>query len=575
MANDVEVDTQTTVESIASLWLQMGLSSNEMVERIKQIKELHMTVNRNSLKTEQLSLNKLIEYNEKKLQEINVMQSDLTLPPFVTPNDRSLKQIGRILVYKYNELLVLKKERLKQYNELHSKKDKLLKNMNMKSKDMRTATNIPSEEELMHLQSYVSDLSKERQKRFNKYQSFHKILKQLFTDLEREPISEFEKHLLFQTPEEFVLSDDHMKALQTLHSELESCYQQNNDKRKQMEKRLDSLWNKLDVEQSYRDVFYRNKNGCKPSVLSLLEEEIFKYEELKRQNIELFVDKVRQELNEWYDKCYISDEQKDKFRPFMESNEFSEELLDCHETELKRIQEYYEECEEMFAKLEEWHELWERFKELENKANDPNRFNNRGGALLAEEREKNLIKKKLPKVETILKKFSDERQKERQQFFQVFGIPVKQYLENLKMEYQDIKENEKRERQRLKQMELNPQLKGKKVTPICGGVGLRKTPVKRAFTPSSPLPNCGPNTKVRRVGAPLTPSKLNNEINCQSLTKRVNPSRPVPRARARNIQNQFNQMGETHGADDARYASVLSIDEDQFQVFPILYKNLI
>jgi vacuolar-type H+-ATPase subunit I/STV1 len=227
----------------------------------------------------------------------------------------------------------------------------------------------------------------------------------------------------------------------------------------------------------------------------------------------------------------------------------------------------------MFDKLEEWGEMWDRFRELESKANDLNRINNRGGALQAEKREKNQIKKKLAKLESILKKFSEERHKQRSEFFEVFGIPVKQYLENLKMEYQDMKENEKKERQRLKQMEINGQLKGKKMTPICGGgVVMRKTPVKRTFTPSpSMATNGSSNSKVRRVGAPLTPSKVNNDINCQTITKKANKGCPVPRARARNLQNQINQMADTPNIE----GSVLSIDEDQFQVILFNYFSFI
>ena len=514
------------------------------------------------------SLEKLKKFIETKLILINQILDDLTLPHFVAPNDRPLKQVGRILVFKHKELESLKKERLKQMSELLAKRDKLLNSMNMKAKTWKTATNIPNEEELMHLQSYVSDLSKEHNKRFNKYQSLRKIIETLFTELEREVISQFEKHLILDDPENFILSEEHMKSLQALHAELESCYQQNNNKRNQMEKRLESLWDKLEVDQSYRDCFYRNKTGCKPSILSLLEQEVLKYEELKRQNIEMFVDKVREELIVWYDRCYISEEQKEDFRMFFESIEFSEELLERHEAEVRRLQNHYEECAEMYAKLEEWQQLWERFKELENKANDPNRFNNRGGALLAEEREKNQIKKKLPKLETLLKKFSEDRFREKSEHFLVFGVPVKQYVENQKMEYQDMKENEKRERQRLKQLELNGQLKGKKMTPLAQGMVLKRTPVKRTFTPSSPVPNGSSQSKVRRIGAPLTPSRVINEINTQTLTKRANANPPIPRARARNVQAQINRLARMADRSDTPSAegSLLSIDEDQFQV---------
>ncbi|CAG2111983.1 unnamed protein product [Medioppia subpectinata] len=287
VAAETDADSREAFQDLISVWVQMGLSTHDMMNRMKEIKQIHSTANRNALKTDTSRLERLIQYTDTKLSKIDAILADLTLPSFRAPTHVSREELGRILVYKFSELEALKKERLNQLTELKSKRDKLLKKMNMKAKELRTATNIPCDEELMHLQSYVSDLTKELSKRFNKYK---KIIEKLFKELERDVNSDFEKHLLFEGSDDFILSDDHMKRLATLHSELETCYQQNADKRAEMEKRLDSLWNKLEVEQSYRDAFYRNKNGCKPSVLALLADEVNKYEEPKPQNIQEFIE---------------------------------------------------------------------------------------------------------------------------------------------------------------------------------------------------------------------------------------------------------------------------------------------
>ncbi|CAG2182242.1 unnamed protein product, partial [Oppiella nova] len=141
---DVSADTRATVEKMTAVWLQMGLNTTEMVDRMKEMREIHATANRNALKTESSTLQRLIEYNERKLQEINGILVDLTLPSFTAPTFVSLKQTGRILVYKHNELEALKRERLNQLTQLKSKRDRLLKMMAAKAKEFNTATNIPS-----------------------------------------------------------------------------------------------------------------------------------------------------------------------------------------------------------------------------------------------------------------------------------------------------------------------------------------------------------------------------------------------------------------------------------------------
>ena len=42
----------------------------------------------------------------------------------------------------------------------------------------------------------------------------------------------------------------------------------------------------------------------------------------------------------------------------------------------------------IFDLLQERETLWEKMKELDQRANDPDRFHNRGGQLLAEEKER-------------------------------------------------------------------------------------------------------------------------------------------------------------------------------------------
>lgn len=119
------------------------------------------------------------------------------------------------------------------------------------------------------------------------------------------------------------------------------------------------------------------------------------------------------------------------------TDDFTEELLNLHEAEVKTLKKYYEDHRELFEGVTKWQENWTVYLELDvsailmnlvgkhlkqtsslgvvgcvcecmffpsqKKANDPSRFNNRGGNLLKEEKQRTDLQKSLPKVRKCLK----------------------------------------------------------------------------------------------------------------------------------------------------------------------------
>jgi len=455
VAKHVSEEAYDKLKMVAQMWMQMGIGKTRREQRIAEVFELLTTVIGNIYEGEKKHLEEVIEYRDKKLKEINEFLSDLSLNPYVIPDDVSLMQLAKLMHIKYEELKAIRDERMNMMTELKSTRAKLCLALGIQPKSFTMATNIPSEDELIQLQSYISDLAKEKSKRSAKYQTLRKMIQSLFTETEREPYDDFEKELLFGDVNQFILSDENIRRLQALHAELEAEYSRNNEQRKTFESRLVNLWNRLEVTQTERDLFLAENCGCKPSVLKSLAVEIDKYEELKRQNIGIFIGKIRPELDEWYEKCCCSDDDRESFKPFLEDDDFSEELLEVHEKELEKWQQFYTENESVFTKLNRWKELWLKLHELESKMSDPSRFNNRGGALLMEEKERKQLHKGLPKLQKDLqalgKEWSDRNGGKK---FKVYGIELDKYFDDCWNDYQQAKENEKMQRQRQKQIDL-------------------------------------------------------------------------------------------------------------------------
>lgn len=75
-------------------------------------------------------------------------------------------------------------------------------------------------------------------------------------------------------------------------------------------------------------------------------------------------------------------------------------------------------CSAIFEKFAERSAWWEKMIALEAKQNEPGRFNNRGGQLLREEKERKQLNSKLPEIEAEIKMLADEyRDRTNKDFF--------------------------------------------------------------------------------------------------------------------------------------------------------------
>lgn len=82
--------------------------------------------------------------------------------------------------------------------------------------------------------------------------------------------------------------------------------------------------------------------------------------------------------------------------------------------------------------------LFEKKKALEAKQNEPGRFNNRGGKLLEEEKERKRIEIKIPKIENEIRALVEEFQRVNNRDFQIDSEPI---LKLMKRDWDDYHES--------------------------------------------------------------------------------------------------------------------------------------
>ncbi|KAL2271505.1 hypothetical protein VTJ83DRAFT_876 [Remersonia thermophila] len=217
------------------------------------------------------------------------------------------------------------------------------------------------------------------------------------------------------------------------------------EEKKNREKRLrdlraavEALWEKLGVDEGERKAFLNSNRGCGIRQINEFEDELGRLNELKRQNLHIFVEDARCKLQELWDALYLSEDEMLEFTPAF-SDVYSDALLEAHEREIARLELLKEQRAPMLALVDRHKTLVAERDELAAASQDASRLLGRGqkgekrdpGKLLREEKMRKRIAKELPKVAAELRKALDQWEDEYGRPFLVHG---ERYLDCLEAE---------------------------------------------------------------------------------------------------------------------------------------------
>lgn len=217
------------------------------------------------------------------------------------------------------------------------------------------------------------------------------------------------------------------------------------DEKKNRERRLsdlkaavDALWTKLNVEESRRKAFTNANRGCGVRQINEYQDELAHLNELKHENLHLFVEDARCRLQELWDALYFCEDEMLEFTPAF-SDVYSDALLEAHEREVARLEALKEQRAPILALVDRHRSLVTEQRDLQSSANDASRLMMRGqkgqkrdpGKLLREEKMRKRIARELPKVSADLRKALDKWEDEWGRPFLVHG---ERYLETLEEE---------------------------------------------------------------------------------------------------------------------------------------------
>ncbi|XXH04615.1 Increased rDNA silencing protein [Hypoxylon texense] len=239
-------------------------------------------------------------------------------------------------------------------------------------------------------------------------------------------------------PEQLGLHEEDLSRLRGKKDKL-ADEKRNREKRlKDLKISVEALWEKLGVEERERKTFLNGNRGCGVRQINEFEDELARLNELKRQNLHLFVEDARCKLQELWDALYFSEDEMLEFTPAF-SDVYSDALLEAHEREVARLETLREQRAPTLALVDRHRTLVHDRDELAASSQDASRLMMRGqkgerrdpGKLLREEKMRKRIAKELPKVAAELAKLLEKWEEEYGRPFLVHG---ERYLDLLEPE---------------------------------------------------------------------------------------------------------------------------------------------
>ncbi|KAL6239733.1 hypothetical protein BDW75DRAFT_198151 [Aspergillus navahoensis] len=238
-----------------------------------------------------------------------------------------------------------------------------------------------------------------------------------------------------ESPEQLGLHESDLANLLARREKLLDEKRGRERKLKDLKQAVEGLWERFGVEECDRKAFLAANRGCGLRTINEFEEELSRLNELKRQNLHLFVEDARCRLQELWDGLYYSEEEMLDFTPAF-SDVYSDALLEAHEAEIARLEALKEQRAPILNLIDKHRSLLAEREALAVSSQDASRLMARGnkgerrdpGKLLREEKMRKRIAKELPKVEIDLRKelenFEDE-------YGRPFLVQGERYLDEL------------------------------------------------------------------------------------------------------------------------------------------------
>ncbi|KAK6309377.1 hypothetical protein J4Q44_G00208400 [Coregonus suidteri] len=488
------------LNQLKDIWEEIGIPEDQRVQRTDVVKK-HIKGLLDMMIAEEDSLRKrLMSSIESCRKELDVLCTELQLSPFEEDEGRTMLQLEKDIRSRLEVTMKQKSQRVKELKTL-SEQDRELCDIMCSVPFCIDVDSVPSLEQLDGYRSYLNGLTKEKDRRHSEFVGIKRQIMACMEELDQLPDTSFERDVVCEDEDAFCLSNDNITALQLLLGQLEDRKTANELVCNSYRTKIQELWERLQLPQEEREGISEHMVQSRKKNMDALQAECRRLEQLKIKNMRNVIEAIRAEVALFWEKCHYSPEQRQAFTSYYD-DDYTEELLNLHEAELLSLRKHYEDHRELFEGVTRWQDSWTLFLQLEKKATDPSRFNNRGGNLLKEEKQRADLQKSLPKLEKSLKTQIDLWEEEQYRDFLVNGQRFLQFVQEQWELLRQEKEREKNERQLKKSQQIEQDMLygTAQRTPSKRHLAGTPTPGKaRKLNATSSISSSTPNSTLRSV----------------------------------------------------------------------------
>uniref|UniRef100_A0A8B9JFT0 Protein regulator of cytokinesis 1-like n=1 Tax=Astyanax mexicanus TaxID=7994 RepID=A0A8B9JFT0_ASTMX len=430
---------------LVDIWDSIGIMEDQRIERMQTVKK-HIEDLLRDMITEEETLRHRIRTSIITTQkELETLCLEMSMDPYRLEEDLTVLQLEKNLRCQLETLQKEKNERLRELNDLRQQDEELCVTL-CSTPYYIPSGSLPSQTQLQELKEHIKNLSVEKESRVKVFSGLREDIKNLMDEMGHEPETSLERDSVGSDTDIFLLTHENIQALKLLLSQLEIKKESLISSRDKLKNRATSLWHRLSYPEEEAEEFKQEALSTLSDDLRRWRNTVERLEVLQRARLEEVIDKVRQELVVLWDKCMFGPEQREPFNAHFCDNNYTEELLLLHDSELLKMKGVYEAARPLLEGVEKWERHWVLFQDFERKAADPNRFSNRGGALLKESKDRAKVQKLLPKLEEELKTHVEAWEKTQGSPFLLKGQRVMEYISKQWEEHRMQKDKEKNER---------------------------------------------------------------------------------------------------------------------------------
>ncbi|KAF1973844.1 protein regulator of cytokinesis 1 [Bimuria novae-zelandiae CBS 107.79] len=445
----------TIIGQLHGLFDEIGVASHERDTREAELFSALSETLHSQLKQTTNEKHEMTEEAERLIRTIRQMETSLTdekpNPNYAIddglevtyPLTRCLKELKE----KYGTVSKLHRERFEQVRKLAEALESYASHLDedfVQIKLPPTAPNTTISPSFDISPSYVASLDhefsrvyEEYNRRLNTVQVICQEMVQLWAELGT-PQAQTDTSIVKyyrEAPEQLGLHSEDIAKLKAKKERLVEEKRGRERRLGQLRSTIEDLWDRLNVDMQERKQFLAANRGCGLRTINEFEDELARLNELKRQNLHIFVEEARVKLQELWDALYFSEEEMLDFTPAF-SDVCTDALLSSHEAEISRLEVLKEQRLPILQKIDRHRELIKERDDLAQSSQDASRLMARGqkgerrdpGKLLREEKMRKRIAKELPKIEAELKQTLERWEDEYGRPFLVLG---ERYLDEL------------------------------------------------------------------------------------------------------------------------------------------------